>query len=108
MLKAAAVIADAKHRAARTALDAAMTRREATAARLSEVEAERARREQALAQALSERERRASTLAAVVTDDGALKREADRLTQEAARAAPTPLKPSAPPARSTPPSPNAS
>ena len=85
VLKVVADRAEAEHRATRTTLEAALTRREAAAARLSEAEAEQARRDQALAQALSDRERRASALASVQIGDDALEREAERLTQEAAR-----------------------
>ena len=86
MLKATADQAEAQHRGARTAVDAAIARREAAAARLSKAEAERGLRDQALAQALADRDRRASALASVETEDEVLERQAERLAQDAARA----------------------
>lgn len=85
-LKTAADRAEAKHRTARTRLDEAIARRDAAAGRLRGAEAEHARRAAAYAQALNDRDQRAEALAAAHPDDNALRAEADRLAQDAARA----------------------
>lgn len=77
------VAIDAVRRAREFASSLRTFRPDAAMMRLAE---ERSRRDQALVQALSDRDRRASALASATIDDEALHREAERLTQEAARA----------------------